>query len=124
MRIPDVVKKCVCFLCVEHNGSYKYGGTAFFIGLRSRDNPELLWTYLVTAKHSVDRARENYGAVSGRFNFTDGTAHIVPLPDRWVHSEAADVSVLPFEAPYEPDQPADYRYITWPTLATDDCPSK
>jgi hypothetical protein len=51
MRVDDKFKQCVCFLCVpkqEHGRSvWQYGGTAFFVGVKSEIKPDSSYIYVV-----------------------------------------------------------------------------
>jgi hypothetical protein len=99
MRIPDIINRCVCFLCVENAPEaafrYKYGGTAFFVQVQH--TPELRFPYLVTAKHCVEKAQQ-YGGLKVRLNFKDGNgAKVVDLNDEWFYHDnpGSDVAVIP-----------------------------
>lgn len=97
MRIPDDIKKCVCFLSVKDNGKYRYGGTAMILTLKEGRNDDLFWTYLVTARHCVEAAKNTHGDLYARFNMRDGPAQLVKLEDKWIYpaDESVDVAVLP-----------------------------
>jgi len=97
MRIPDEITKCVCFLCVQDNGAYRYGGTAMILTVKEGATDELWWTYLVTARHCVERAKNRYGDLYARFNLIDGTSRQVKLEDRWIFpdDESVDIAILP-----------------------------
>ena len=60
MRIPDEVLLSVCFLFIKNQetGNFQEVGTAFFVRLRSEAHSESGFTYLVTAKHIIDSAKE------------------------------------------------------------------
>ena len=97
MRLPDYIKSVVCFLCVEKEGRTYYGGTAFFVTLESKRHPELVFTYLVTAKHCVLTAYGKYGHLKTRINLTnDRPAAVIDLPNKWVFSDdpSVDAAVL------------------------------
>src|SRR5262249_48215108 len=58
MRLTDDALKSVVFLCVEGSGEeMHFGGTAFFVAVRSETVPEKRYGYLVTAKHNVESAK-------------------------------------------------------------------
>jgi hypothetical protein len=97
LRLPDYIKSVVCFLCVEKEGRTYYGGTAFFVTLESKRHPELVFTYLVTAKHCVLTAYGKYGHLKTRINLTnDRPAAVIDLPNKWVFSDdpSVDAAVL------------------------------
>ena len=75
MRIPDSIKKCVTFVGYPlGDGRHKFGGTAFFVGVRTTCHAlqcvgtegvdQLL---LVTAKHCLEDARKGGGMVRSQF---------------------------------------------------------
>jgi hypothetical protein len=100
MRVPDELKSCVCFLCVDERdgGSKKrrYAGTAFFVSVPCVGTPEKGHVYAVTAKHCIENAKV-YDALYLRVNALDGGARFVKVDTRWIYPEdtAADVAVLP-----------------------------
>jgi len=117
LRVPQIVNQCVAFLCVEDTrrspSRMLYGGTAFFVGLREAD---FGWTYIVTAKHCVDRSAR-FGNLKLRLNLKNQTgARIFDLPSDWYFHEnpASDVAVLQFT----PDQEFDYGVIDVGLMAT------
>jgi len=110
MRVPNIVLKCVCFLCVKSNGQasiekYKYGGTAFFVGVPSERHP-ITYIYLVTAKHCIQKAQQK-GGLYLRLNTKDGQSRIINFERDWHYhdNEASDVAVLPWAPP-----PKEYDY--------------
>lgn len=98
MRIPDVIPSCVVFLCVEsRDGGLKFCGTAFYVAVRSESAPsEGGWGYLVTARHNVERALDNYGGLLARVNLRGGGSEILELPKSWMlpDSDASDVAII------------------------------
>jgi hypothetical protein len=73
MRVPDNLKKCVAFLgCAKADGTPVFVGSALFLG-DDTDEPPL--TYLITARHVIDRIK-NLGVaeVLVRINTKSGTA--------------------------------------------------
>lgn len=97
MRIPDRIKECVCFLCVRTKDKLEYGGTAFFVQAWSdKFGSDLSWTYLVTAKHCVERAMSRYGHLMARVNQQKSGAVLIDLSNKWVYhdQESSDVAVL------------------------------
>jgi len=55
MRVPDPLLKCVAFVGIQLDKKFSYGGTCFFVSHESSVNKDLMFTYLVTAKHCVDQ---------------------------------------------------------------------
>jgi hypothetical protein len=98
VRIPDVIPSCVVFLCVESRDSgLKFRGTAFHVAVRSESAPsERGWGYLVTARHNVERALENYGELLARVNLKGGGSEILELPKSWIlpDNDASDVAII------------------------------
>src|SRR5258706_11531218 len=74
MRLPDSLKSFVCFLCgKKKTGNYDAVGTVFFIGVRFRSRPDVVYVYLVTAKHVLDDAKpKGYRTFHLRVNTVDG----------------------------------------------------
>jgi hypothetical protein len=117
LRLPDHVKNCVCFICVqrtEMNHSTApptpvvttiYAGTAFFISMRSKEQPRVEFSYLATAKHCVLRAYKEFGHLKVRINKQgDQEAAILDVREsEWVFPEdpGVDVAVLPVMVPRE-----------------------
>ena len=98
MRITESMRGCACFLCVKKSGETIGGGTAFLVSLPSSEFPALSWTYLVTAKHNVQKAIHDYGTLYARFNTAQGKADLVELNAPWIFSEkhGSDVAVMEF----------------------------
>jgi hypothetical protein len=98
LRLPDYVKTTVCFLCVESAGKTLYGGTGFFLSIRSTVFPESInFTYLVTAKHCVTKAYSKYKELKIRLNRADRSqADLIPIPNDWSFAEdpGVDVAVM------------------------------
>ncbi len=94
LRVPDELKAAVCFLCVEKAGKVLYGGTAFFTILRSKRFPALSFTYLVTARHCVERAYRKYGHLKARVNLASSNgADTIDLPNKWMFPGDPNVNV-------------------------------
>ena len=95
MRVPDEVLQCVCFLCVNDKGTYRYGGTAFLISVPSEKHPQSSYVYLITAKHCVEKAQQ-YGNLYLRLNKVDGSAAMIEVAGQWYYpdSESSDIAVL------------------------------
>jgi hypothetical protein len=104
VRIPDTFLRSVVFLCVEHRGEFKYGGTAFLYGQRNERFPDKHFGYLVTARHNIEKAKQS-GNLYVRANLKSGTAEMVAIEDPWFYPdlEASDVAVLPVSPPDEFD---------------------
>src|SRR5580698_9850917 len=84
MRLPDYVKSCVCFLCVEDGGRTRFGGTAFFASVDSKVHPGLTSSYLVTAKHCVNTAYAKYHNLKARVNAEHRSqSKLVDLRQSW-----------------------------------------
>jgi len=93
MRIPEEIKKVVCFLCVrEANGNYQSYGTGFFVGVHLEDWDFL---YFVTAKHLLDDAKDNgYEKIYLRLNKKNGGIDYVELnTDAWFHFEEEPIDL-------------------------------
>jgi hypothetical protein len=104
MRVPDVIPECIAFLCIEEDGRYIYGGTAFYVGVRWEESPdERGFGYLITARHNVHRAFERHGNLFVRVNLRTGGADLIELPplSDWLISDddAVDVAALRFQLP-------------------------
>jgi hypothetical protein len=121
MDIPDDIKNCVCFICGKNqDGSYHYGGTGFFVSVRSEQHQDQNYAYLVTAKHNIEKAKaERYYDLYLRLNTTRGDADFIQVTDEWLYheDEAVDVAVLPFDTAPKP-----FRIVCVPPgmLATDE----
>jgi hypothetical protein len=95
LRVPDEVKDCVCFLCIESADvatGYKYGGTAFFIGVQSEQFPEIGYFHLVTARHCIEKAHQ-YGDLLVRINTRDGQYEMIKIRGEWIYSDKPGVDV-------------------------------
>jgi hypothetical protein len=58
MRIPDSLLNAVCFLGIEFpDGTKTWGGTAFLVAIPWEAMPEWSSTYVVTARHNLQRAQ-------------------------------------------------------------------
>jgi hypothetical protein len=122
MRIPDEVKQCMCFLCVEQTQAgvqrLRYGGTAFFVSLPSADMPDTQHIYMVTAKHCIEQANQE-GDLYLRVNTKAGGARLIQVTSEWYYpeDEAIDIAVLPFFGAYND---LECRPIPINMLASDD----
>jgi len=100
MRVADEILQCVLFLCVRYgNGTVRYGGTAFYLGRPSERHPSALTHgYIVTAKHNIERAREEPGRLHLRANRVDGGVEFIDVSGgQWAYHESSgsDAAVLP-----------------------------
>lgn len=93
MRVPNVIKDLVAFLCVERDGRYHYGGTAFFISAWE-GNKAL--AYVVTARHNIDHASQ-YGDLYLRANTKEGKGKTIKVHGEWIFPEnaAIDLAIKP-----------------------------
>jgi hypothetical protein len=106
MRVPDEIRKCVCFVCSEtDDGSVLARGTAFFLGIPRVGN-EGHWVYLVTARHVLTaiKFQRPDGNFLLRLNARGGGATFVRTNvDSWhTHPDVAlvdDAAVLPWAPP-------------------------
>jgi hypothetical protein len=101
MRISDTIPECAAFVTYEDDGEMRYGGTAFLVGVPSRDNPESIFIHVVTARHVVAKIGDRPTFL--RMNLVGGDADFVSLGNAhwWFHpsDSAADVAVLPARPP-------------------------
>jgi hypothetical protein len=125
MRVPDEVRKCVCFVCSEDvRGNIIPRGTAFFVGVNRAEGAEGIWIYLVTARHVLDGVRRTRpdGNLLLRVNAAQaGAVFVQSNVDQWVtHPDSTlvdDAAVLAWAPP--PDQ-VDFRVFPMTGAATDD----
>lgn len=103
MRVPDEIRKCVCFVCSKtDDGSHVLRGTAFFLGIPIPGGKEHR-IYLVTAKHVLDNIKHQRsdGEFFLRINDREGGSTLVPSnADDWHRhpdeTVADDTAVLPW----------------------------
>ena len=103
--IPSQVKDIVTFVFVRRNQTdLTPNGTAFFVGVKSEQDPKRLFGYLVTAKHVLqDRSESYYPSVFIRLNNRSGGSNMIELPLKGqnavpihVHADPqVDIAVLP-----------------------------
>lgn len=105
MRVPDGMKECVCFLCVQNaHGGYAYGGTAFFVSVPSEfDDQSYSTDYLVTAKHCVTRA-QSHGPIFVRMNTRLEGGQFLQVKTEWIFSddEGVDLAITRFRGEHQP----------------------
>lgn len=79
--IISQIKKCVTFIFVKNkNGQYVPNGTGFFVGVKTKQDPNLSYTYLVTAKHVLQDKNGNfYSDIGIRTNTHDGSSKLVEI---------------------------------------------
>jgi hypothetical protein len=113
MRIRDELLECVVFLGIPKvtKGHFKVGGTAFFVSLSSALTPDLIFVYLVTARHCVEEAAKTGDNLWIRINEKAGGSMWMEVNLEWhvPDDPAIDVALLPFM----PDQ-AIFRYRVLP----------
>lgn len=104
MRVPEVYRRCVCFLLVkvtDEKGEYDHFiGTGFFVQYW---DGACHYRYLVTARHVLERVfKRGYTQIYIRLNKSEGGSVIMPIPDEWVYPEnpAIDIAILPYP-PYD-----------------------
>jgi hypothetical protein len=121
--VPDTVTKSVVFLCVKttENGVERYtvGGTAFFIAIQSENDPDIGYSYLVTARHCIEAAKR-VGNMYVRANTKDGATYFEVDSYDWLmppDTEAADVAVT---LAIPPGGLVDYLPAPYEMLATDE----
>jgi hypothetical protein len=101
MRVPDMILASAVFLCVKENGAVKPAGTGCVLTIESDAATDNRHTYLVTARHCVEKAK-HYGKLYVRLNaFGGGDAALIELPWAWEYHEDAtnDVAVIRFPGP-------------------------
>ena len=60
MQVPEIVHDCVLFLYGQVNGRKVAFGTAFFVGIADSECAEpMAWRYVVTAKHVIEKIKED-----------------------------------------------------------------
>jgi hypothetical protein len=104
--IPPDIKKCVTFIYRPEQGqNFVPNGTGFFVAVQNENNPEINNVYLVTAKHVLERASDQwYSSIAIRLNnVNNGSAltainlagdHAFPV---YTHpsDKTVDLAVLP-----------------------------
>ena len=98
--IPEEYMKVVAFLCIddttEQGIRHVPKATGFFVNTPLEDSRNIAITYVVTARHCIEKARE-YGQIYIRLNRKDGD--FIELPtniDDWYLSDSDDVAAIPF----------------------------
>jgi hypothetical protein len=122
MHIPDNITKNVCFYGIENpDGTYYWGGTAFFFTTLLEDAPQFAVTYLITARHNVDDAAAEAKRTGGRpclrANTNDGSAKAVSLATAtWILPDDPHVDVAVIR--WTPPTPIEYVSIFRESLVT------
>lgn len=100
MRIDENVRKCVAFVGLRRqDDTFRFMGSAFWLGRDVPGQSETTQTYLVTARHVVDRIRKTgVERLWLRFNHDDGSSQwgTTDLKKWYVHPDdpTADVAIL------------------------------
>jgi hypothetical protein len=117
MRIPNELLDCVVFLCRETPSGWKYGGTGYFVTMKSVVHDDLSFLYFVTAKHCLDQAGPSLAL---RLNRKAGGSCILRVEAEWHFSMGgSDVAVLPLElGPNDLLDDCEYKYIFVESAAT------
>ena len=114
LRIPDQVLSCVFFLAVGVPDNLKCGGTGFFLSaIRSEAVSDRSYVYLVTAKHSIENAKQLPGTLYLRLNTKDGGNRLYKAPVDWEYKgnrSGSDAAVAFFPMPW--DEALDISYIS------------
>lgn len=117
--IPSEIKSVVIFIFTEKGGKLLPNGTAFFVGVKNPDDPNVSSVYLVTAKHVLQEPKTTkfYNNVFLRLNRRDGKSEIGAIPinitgenkNVFMHSDpSVDIAVIPFL----PDQTVfDFKFL-------------
>lgn len=97
MRVSDELLDCVCFLCTEAgDGGFTLRGTAFFVSLPAERVPNGSFSYLITARHNIIKAKATGLPLVLRVNLANGGAELIELSNlQWFYpeNEASDVAV-------------------------------
>jgi hypothetical protein len=116
MRIPDTVLKCVCFLCVkaaiaiiDGDDTFRYGGTRFFVSVKSEKHANRYYSYFVTARHNVQLAG---GPLYLRINTLIGASQHLEIPSHaWTYPEKNGVDLALMS--WNPDKSLyDYKTVS------------
>lgn len=114
MRVPDIIKDCVCFVCYRRKGGHgiAFGGTAVFLAYSEMDIHRRLG-YTVTAWHVINGIIEDSsdGKVLLRVNTLDDSFDFVETDNKdWLRhptDTSVDVAVLGAT-------PTTHKYIVQP----------
>lgn len=96
MVVNTEIRKCVVFIgYMMANDSFELAGSAFYIGRRVGTTDKYI-SYLVTARHVIDKIR-NLGIdqITLRLNTEDGFTKLIHIPiSNWLFHLTTDVAVL------------------------------
>lgn len=107
MNIPNDIKKVVAFIFIQDkDGNIIPQGTGFFVGIKSADNPNGSFVYLVTAKHVLQRENKTdfLSTVYVRLNKKDAGSDLLRLDlilsgrnkNVFTHNDpSVDIAVVP-----------------------------
>lgn len=123
MLVPETIKKCVVFICYQHEERVKLAGTGFFLAEPSSVNKDQIYPYVVTARHVIEAVQERAidDKVLIRLNTRDGGTEIISSDvSQWrFHPSEATVDLTAIQ--WTPDQKKfDYQVIPASMLITDD----
>lgn len=123
VRVPDQIRKCVCYVVTGPDRGHRPLGTAFFVSVPSSIDGGDVYSFVntVTARHVIAGAvLRGESHVFLKVNSADGATKLVSTDVAdWIfhpdESEADDVAVLP----YAPIEGADYLSVPVSLFATD-----
>lgn len=127
MRIPDNVKRCVCFIGVKTSGEgsegIKYIGTAFIVSVPGTRVTNRSFVFLVTAKHVAVKIKERECFI--RANLKAGGSAIFGMKNiSWYYHphevRPTDVAVYPFALDIEEIRKIDYEAIPVASFVSDE----
>lgn len=111
----------------KNAGKLKASGTGFFVSIPNKDKPEILHTYLVTAKHVVvdEKTNKTIDPIFVRLNTIPGGSQIVKIPFSGENSamiyfhqdKSVDIAVIPYGVN---PKVFDVKYISENMFATKD----
>ena len=126
MRIPDDLKKCVCFIGIKTPGEsiekIRYIGTAFIVSVPSSKVPKSSFVFLVTAKHVAVKIENKECYL--RVNMKDGGSSLFGIENiSWFYHpdevRPTDVAVYPFALDKEILNAIDYHAIPIASFLSD-----
>lgn len=109
MRVPDEILKSVFYLCIKQTRSgleqFHYGGTGFWVSIKSQTHDDILYSYLITAKHNVEKAQQHGSDLYLRLNRKGGGAQHLKVKAPWIFPEkdGVDLAIIEWAAPEEFD---------------------
>jgi hypothetical protein len=95
-----------------------YGGTGFFVYVRSEIEPGTFYGYFVTAKHNVVNAQK-YGDLYIRLNKRSGGVEHIKIATEWVYPKdpSVDLAILPWSPPHDV---IEMKYVPDTMIASDE----